>query len=167
MSDLLNICLPCGICCNGTLIGFVQLDREEIPALKALMDVEDENDKGFFIQPCNSFSDRCDIYSERPKECAKFKCGFLKSVEQKELDFDTAIEIIDVVKLKKKGIEKKIDLLQIELQSQSFHFKMAELKILLQKKKSESTLNPNYLELISDLEQLDHLLSERFGVSLY
>lgn len=167
MSDLLNICLPCGICCNGTLIGFVQLDREELPALSAIMDLEDENDKGFFLQPCNSFSDRCDIYSKRPKECAKFKCGFLKSVEQKELDFDTAIEIIDSVKQKKKAIEKRLDLLQIELKSQSFHFKMAELKILLQKKKSESALSPNYLELISDLEQLDRLLSERFGVSLY
>lgn len=166
MSDALNICLPCGFCCDGTLIGYVQLDREEIPALSKLMEIEDSHDNGFFLQPCKNSCDGCTIYSKRPKQCANFKCGLLKSVEQKELNFDSALEIINVVKQKKIAIEKKLDLLPFELQSQSFHFKMAELKKVIRETKAESSSPQNHLELISDLEQLDVLLAQKFGVSL-
>lgn len=167
MNDSLNICLSCGLCCDGTLIGHVQLGREELPALRELMNIEDAGDgKGFFLHPCNNYCDGCNIYSKRPKQCSDFRCGLLKSVEQKELDFDSAIEVVNVVKQKKIAIEKKLETLQIELQSPSFYFKMVELKKLLQKTKSESSLTQNHIELISDLEQLDSLLSKRFGVSL-
>jgi len=167
MNDSLNICLPCGFCCDGTLIGFVQIVSEELPVLRELMDIEDENGKGFFLQPCNNYCDGCSIYSKRPKQCTNFKCGLLKSVEQKEMDFDSAIETINVVKQKKIAIENKLAILEFELQSQSFHFKMVELNRLLDKKKYESSLPQDHLELISDLEQLDSLLIQKFGVSLY
>jgi len=167
MNDSLNICLSCGFCCDGTLIGYVQLDSEELPVLKELMEIEDTNNKGFFLQPCKSYCDGCNIYSQRPKQCDNFNCGFLKSFQQKELGFDSAIEIINVVKQKKIAIEKKLRILDFQLHSQSFHFKMVELKKLLQKKKSESSLTQNHLELITDLEQLDRLLSQKFGISLY
>ena len=135
-----NICLSCGLCCDGTLIGFVELDSEELPILSGLMDLEDANDKGFFLQPCNNYCDGCAIYSQRPKQCSSFKCGLLKSVEQKELDFDNAIDTIIEVKHKKISIEKKIETLNIKLQAQSFYFKMIELKKLLHKNEAEYSL---------------------------
>lgn len=101
MNDSLNICLPCGLCCDGTMIGHVQLDREELPVLKRLMNIEDENGNGFFLQPCNNYCDRCNIYSQKPKQCANFNCALLKSLKQKEVDFESAIEIISVFKQKK------------------------------------------------------------------
>ena len=167
MNDSSNICLSCGLCCDGTLIGFVQLGYEELPELRKIMEIEDENGKGFFLQPCDNFCDGCNIYSKRPKQCANFKCGLLKSIEQKELKVDSAIEIINVTKQIKLAIENKLAIHQFELESPSFYFKMAELKKLLQKKESESSLTQKHLELISDLEELDSLLSKNFGVSLY
>lgn len=167
MSDSLNICLPCGFCCDGTLIGYVQLNPEELPTLRELMEIEDANENGFFLQPCNNYCDGCTIYSKRPKQCANFNCGLLKSVEQKELGFDSAIEIINEVKEQKSAIEKKLDALQFELKSKSFHFKMVELNTLLQKKKSEASLTQGHLELLSDLEQLNGLILGKFGVSVY
>lgn len=167
MNDSLNICLSCGFCCDGTMIGFVHLSHEELPVLRELMDIEETNGKGFFLQPCSNYCDGCNIYSKRPKQCTIFKCKLLKSLEQKELDFDSAIEVINVVKQKKIAIEKKLAILQFELQSQSFYFKIVELKKLLQKNKSESSLTQNHLELLSDLKQLDSLLTKKFGLSLY
>ncbi len=164
MNDSENICLSCGLCCDGTLIGFVQLDREELPELRKLMDIEEVNDKGFFLHPCSSYCDGCTIYSKRPKQCASFECGLLKSLEKKELAFDTAIEVINVVKQKKIVIEKKVARLPFKLQSQSFYFRIVELKKWLRKNQFEST--ENHKELISDLQQLDSLLLKRFGVSL-
>lgn len=167
MSDSLNICLSCGLCCDGTLIGHVQLSSEELPTLRGLMDIEDENNNGFFLQPCKKYCDGCSIYSQRPKQCASFNCGLLKSHEQKELSSDSALEIISRVKQKKIAIEKNLVALNIELKSQSFYFKMVELKKLLQQTNSESSLTQNHLELISELEQLDTLMSNKFDVSLY
>lgn len=166
MNDSSNLCLSCGLCCDGTLIGFVQLDSDEIPAVKEVMDIEEANGQGFFLHPCNKYCDGCTIYSKRPKQCALFKCGLLKSVEQKELDFDSAIETISVVKQKKDAIEQKLAALPFELKSGSFYFQMVELKKLLQKIKSESSLTQSHLALISDLEQMDSLLLEKFDVSL-
>ena len=101
MNDSLNICLSCGLCCDGTLIGYVKLGSEELPALRELLNIEEEGGKGFFLQPCKSYCDGCTIYSNRPKQCDNFKCGLLKSVEQKELSFDTALERINAVSQKK------------------------------------------------------------------
>ncbi|PRX43112.1 YkgJ family cysteine cluster protein [Salegentibacter salegens] len=165
MNDSSNICLSCGLCCDGTLIGFVELEKEELPGMKAVMDIENENDNGFFLQPCNKYCDGCTIYSERPKQCASFECKLLKTFEEKELNFDSAIEIINKIKQKKIAIEKKVAILKLDLRSQSFYFKMVELKKLLRKNKPESLLTQDHLELISDLEQLDHLLSKNMGVT--
>lgn len=166
MNDSSNLCLACGLCCDGTLIGFVQLDPEELPAVKKVMDIEEVNGNGFFLHPCDKYCDGCSIYSDRPKQCASFKCGLLKSLEQKELSFNSATQTIGVVKEKKMAIQKLLATLQLDLQSDSFYFKMVELKKVLEKIKSESALTPNHLTLISDLEQLDTLLIEKFDVSL-
>jgi len=167
MIDSSNICLSCGLCCDGTLIGFVQLENEEKPALREIMDIEEENGNGFFLQPCKSYCDGCTIYSNRPQQCASFKCGFLNSFEQKEFGFDSALETVESVKQKKREIEKKVETLKIELLSQSFHFKMVELKKILQKKQSESSLTESHLSLLSSLEQLNSMLLQKFDVSLY
>lgn len=166
MNDSSNICLACGLCCDGTLIGFVQLDPQELPDLRALLDIEGTNENGVIIQPCSKYCDGCTIYADRPKQCASFKCGLLNSVEQEELEFDSAVETINKVKAQKIAIEKKIALIPYALKSKSFYFKIVELKKLLEKKKSESSLLQNDLELTSNLKQLDHLLSERFGITM-
>lgn len=166
MSEPKNICLPCGLCCDGTIIGFVQLDSEELSSIRQLMDIEERDENGMFFLPCNKFGcNGCTIYSQRPKACRNFECGVLKSFEKKELSFDKAIEVIDVVKQKKISIEKQVATLQIELQSKSFHFKMLELKKMFRKDKSELYSSQNHQELMLELRELDKLLSNSFGVS--
>ena len=167
MNDSLNICLSCGICCDGTLIGFVQLDPEEVPAVRAIMDIEEENGNGFFLHPCKKFCDGCTVYSNRPKQCASFECGLLKSVEKKELEFNSAVDMVKVVKQKRIAIEEKLASLQIELQSKSFYFKMVELEKILQKEKANLTLTPNHKDLLLELHHLDGLLLTNFGLSLF
>ena len=167
MSDSSNICLPCGICCDGTLIGFVELENEELPRLKKIMDIEDERANGFFLQPCKKYCNGCTIYSERPKQCGKFECGLLTSVENKELEFDKALDIIDKAKQLRVSIEQKLEVVDFKLPSTSFYFKMVELKKVFQLKEIEATLTQQHRDLRAELETLDILLSEKFGVSLY
>lgn len=168
MSDLLNICLACGLCCDGTLIGFVQLDGEELPALRELLDIEEEDNYGVFFQPCKNLgSDGCNIYSQRPKQCGIFKCELLNTTEKKKLSFNSAIEVIKEIKQKKLVIEKQLEIIPFKLQSKSFYFKILELKKLLREDKSDFPLSQNIQELVTNLKDLDKLVANNFGLSFY
>ncbi|RNI27918.1 hypothetical protein EFA69_17680 [Rufibacter immobilis] len=167
MDDSTNLCLACGLCCDGTVIGFVQLGREELPAYRDMMDVENSNGEGFFLQPCKKFCDGCTIYTNRPKQCAKYECALLKALDEKELAFDAAVEITKEVKLKKIALQERLDSLQIKLHSQSFYFQMAELNKLLLNNGAELLATQDHLALRAELNQLDSLLSSKFGGSMF
>ncbi|MEQ8469595.1 MAG: YkgJ family cysteine cluster protein [Marinoscillum sp.] len=163
-----NICLSCGFCCDGTVIGVVRLNREEVSISKELMDIEEVNGEGFFLQPCDKLScNGCTIYPQRPKQCASFNCGLLGALNQKKIDFDSAIEVIDLVKRKKAVITEKLETLHFELKSPSFHFKMIELKKIMLKNQSEISSTQDLSELISEIKKLDMLMSKEFGLSLF
>jgi len=156
--------LSCGLCCDGTLIGFVQLEQDELPAVREVMTIEEENGIGFFLQPCQKYCNGCTIYADRPSNCDKFNCGLLKSVQQEDLAFDEALKTIDEVKQKKRDIEKLVAALPFQLQSKSFYFQMVELKSSLEKKKIASTLSTSELSLLAAVADLNALLSRRFDL---
>ena len=164
MNESTNLCLSCGLCCDGTLIGFVKLDPNEISKIKEVKNIEEVNGNGFFLQPCSDYCDGCTIYAQRPKQCASFKCGLLTSVEQKKLDFNSAIEIINSVKLKKEVIEKNTTALGLELKAKSFYFKTLELKKLIKNISTKSKLSQNHQELNLNLKELDKITSEKFDL---
>lgn len=166
MNDSENICLVCGLCCDGTLIGFVQLGKEELPALGKILEIEEENGNGFILQPCKSYCDGCTIYNERPKKCNLFKCGLLNSVDSKQMPFQNAVGIINEVKRRKNEILIKLALLPDVFESQSFYFKMVELKTRFENNINESPLTQEQLELLADINQLDSFLSNKFDVTL-
>lgn len=166
MSDNTNICLPCGLCCDGTLIGFVQLEHKEVPRLRALMEIEEGHGEGFILHPCKSFCGECTIYDDRPKQCDHFKCGLLKSVEKGELAFNSAVETIHETKEMKTAIERKVEALGIELKSPSFYFKMNELEKLYRKNAVHSR-SAEFRELMADIAELNRLLVHKFKLSLF
>ena len=166
MTDSSKLCLSCGLCCDGTLIGHVQLDPEELLQVKSVMEIEDENSNGFFLQPCKKYCDGCTIYSQRPTPCASFKCGLLNSFDMREISFSQTAEIIKEVKKQKAAIEKNILIHPIELQSQSFYFKMVELSGKLNRLKRDTILTEGQDKLLGELKQLNQLVEKRFGVTL-
>mgnify|MGYP000561683284 CR=1 FL=1 len=162
MEDSSNICLSCGLCCDGMLIGFVQLDPKEVPTLREVMKIEEEN---LFLQPCDKYCDGCTIYAERPANCIKFKCGLLKSVEQKKLTFDSAVNTIELAKEKRSAIEEQITALNLNLRSQSFYFKMVELNKILHSPKFDSHQAAEKHKIISNIRELEELIIEKFDLS--
>ncbi len=168
MNEPINICLLCGACCDGTLIGFVHLDSEELPVTREVMNIEEQQDVGFFLQPCDKLGcNGCSIYSQRPKQCASFNCQLLNALKRNEKDSDSAIEVINLVKTEKNAIEKQLETLPFKLKSESFYFKMMELKKLLRENKLELPLSKNLQELVSKLKKLDMLISKEFGLPSY
>lgn len=166
MSESETLCLSCGLCCDGTLIGFVQVSSEEVSSIKQIMEIEEINGQGIFIQPCSKYCNGCTVYENRPKQCGIFKCSLLTAVEDKELEFVVASEVITEVKERKTSLLEKLRPLQLKFKSPSFYFQMVELKKMLKKAKKKSTLSPVQLEIISDLKQLDQILLDKFGITL-
>src|ERR1017187_4996 len=86
--DSNQLCLECGLCCNGVIFAHGQLQPEDDPArLQALGLVlvakrKVEIGKQRFHQPCAAFDGcRCKIYADRPKYCREFECLLLKKVQ--------------------------------------------------------------------------------------
>lgn len=164
MSDEDNICLACGICCDGTLIGFVEVEAAEFSRLKGVLEIEESDEIGFFLHPCEKFCEKCTIYDQRPKQCGLFECKVLKSYEQGEMDFKAATEIIAEVIEKKVAIDAKLVTLDLNLKSGSFCFKMMEVKNLFAKNGSKLK---SHSDLMDDIDKLNNLVMNHFGVSYF
>ena len=164
MSDSSNICLSCMLCCNGTTIGFVQLEENEIIRVKKILEIEEEVGNGFILQPCKKLGcNGCTIYNERPSQCVKFECELLLSIKEETISLSSAVVIVEDVKKKKKAIEKLIQQEKINLTSKSFYFKASELRKTFKK---EPYPSEKLEKLIIKLEELNTIVAKNFGISL-
>ncbi len=163
MSDSSNICLSCMLCCNGTTIGFVQLEENEIRRIKKTLETEEEARDNFILQPCKNLDcNGCRIYNVRPSQCVKFECKLLLSIKKETISLSSAVKIVEDVKKKRKAIEKLIQEEKMSLTSKSFYFKTFELR-----KKMLKTNHPSngLKHLISQLEDLNLIVTKNFGIS--
>ena len=92
-----EICVGCGMCCDGTMYQHVVLraDDDLVPltAAGAVFDVTNGDD--CFRQPCPAFgSGCCSMYEDRPAVCRKYRCALLQRFEAGEVSSDDALELI-------------------------------------------------------------------------
>jgi Fe-S-cluster containining protein len=97
-----NICMECGLCCDGTVFYRAPIAREDdlVPlARKGLTVVtSDDGQRSFFLQPCQALESRCcTIYDQKPAACGKYKCKLLDKVESGETDFESAREVVSTI----------------------------------------------------------------------
>ena len=96
-----QLCLACGLCCDGTLFDNVRLGADDdAKELKALgLPVLTSGAKppvAFFRQPCTALcTDRtCRVYVDRPGQCRAFECGVLKDAEAGRIDSAAALRLV-------------------------------------------------------------------------
>ena len=86
-SRIQDLCLSCGLCCDGSLFWAVPVERdEEVPAP---LDAD-----GRLRQPCACFDGACTIYADRPAACRTFDCRVLQTVRAGRWDHAWAREQI-------------------------------------------------------------------------
>jgi hypothetical protein len=81
-----TLCTRCGLCCDGTLLGDVELTgRREAARLEALgleLDTDDA-DGDLLALPCTGISGtRCTVYAHRPRCCRTFECRLLQDTRR-------------------------------------------------------------------------------------
>jgi uncharacterized protein len=104
MDDSISrLCPNCGLCCDSTLFGDVELragdDVGRLAKLGLLLEKKGQG-KLAFAQPCACFDGKlCKIYNDRPKRCRTFECGLLKQVAAGKMSPGVALEKISEAKI--------------------------------------------------------------------
>ena len=84
-----TLCTRCGLCCDGSLFGDVELVGPGEATRLEIMGLEiDDNqaDGDLLLQPCAALQGRrCGIYAHRPKCCRSFECRLLEDVRSGDL----------------------------------------------------------------------------------
>ena len=96
-ADLSNLCLSCGLCCQGTLHDLVPLDDDELErAARLRLPLFESPLRLAFRLPCPRLEDRrCTVYAERPRTCATYTCAVLRAYGAGEIDEPTALSRIE------------------------------------------------------------------------
>lgn len=96
-----ELCLSCGMCCDGTLFDGVQLEpTDDGPGLKALgLPVKVSRGRtpiARFAQPCAALcaDQSCRVYRARPYQCRVFECGVFRKAKSGEMDLAAAARVV-------------------------------------------------------------------------
>jgi Fe-S-cluster containining protein len=93
-----DLCLSCGLCCDGALFDFVKLEPADDALRLQQLGLGVKVSRGRipvtrFPQPCAALcQDRtCRIYLERPRQCQEFECGVLKDAKAGQVTYAAAL----------------------------------------------------------------------------
>lgn len=92
-----ELCLSCGLCCDGTLFTHVPVGTEPPEQLAAAgLPVEMKEGAGpQFLQPCPAWQGGCcQVYDLRPDTCRTFRCRLLKKCEQDAVAMSDALDTV-------------------------------------------------------------------------
>ena len=101
MNSAEQLCLACGLCCDGTLFDNVRLgpgdDAKGLKTLGLPVAVSRASTPvTFFRQPCAALcADRsCRLYADRPGQCRSFECGVFKDAQGGRVTFAAALRLV-------------------------------------------------------------------------
>ncbi|SDE96729.1 hypothetical protein SAMN04487996_10874 [Dyadobacter soli] len=91
--NISDLCVSCGMCCDGTLFpyGFVRDENDRKIADELGLTTKEIDGKLFFNMPCPHFSGCCTVYDKsRPHTCSAYFCPPLKKYRRGEQAFEDA-----------------------------------------------------------------------------
>jgi Fe-S-cluster containining protein len=88
-----QLCLACGLCCQGLLHDWARIETQEIAAAQKLgMHTEMHPDGAAFSLPCPCHRDgRCAVYEERPSPCREYRCKLLRGYQAGQVSWNEAL----------------------------------------------------------------------------
>jgi len=93
--DATELCISCGLCCNGVLYSRTKIESHEVSGLTAGLRVDQAGDHFRFQQPCKHHCEgRCVIYSQRFTQCRTFQCALLKRFDAGEVALPEALKAV-------------------------------------------------------------------------
>ena len=177
-----DICLACGLCCNGAIFADVRLQAGDEPArlLGLGLPLRISNRKGEpasnlagepsarvqrfrFSQPCAAFDGcRCRVYDDRPRYCRLFECGVLKSLKAGKISHRTALRLIRSARTKADHVRRLLRNLGDTEEDLPLAKRMGRTSRRLEEIGLERQAAQVYSKLTLAAHDLNFLLSEAF-----
>ena len=89
-----QLCMACGLCCNGALHDAAALLPEEATLALDLGMKVTQSERGVqFELPCHLLKDRCcTVYADRPSPCRNYRCRLLQSLDAGERSLEQCLD---------------------------------------------------------------------------
>jgi hypothetical protein len=105
-----NICIECGLCCDGSMFGYINIDKnDDLTFLKQRrFEFFADRDKLFSRQPCVGQEGKlCRLYNDarRFKVCKAFKCRLLRQYLSGEISYPSAMAVIREILIRRQSVK--------------------------------------------------------------
>jgi len=156
-----NLCLQCGLCCNGVLFADVRRERGDASALF-------QTHGSRVPQPCPAFNPgdcKCALYRDRPARCRQFECKQLLAVNAGKIPAATALKKI---KAARKLAAQVITLLgQFELEPNRKKLPLSQRFQAVQRAAERGQVAPEHFDALADLQLAVHQLNATLAQDFY
>jgi uncharacterized protein len=108
-----DLCLACGLCCDGTLFDLVKLEPDDDARKLKMLGLPVTVSRGKepvarFPQPCAALcEDRtCRLYADRPRQCRIFECGVFKDAKAGRITYPAALRLVKQTRRRSEKIRR-------------------------------------------------------------
>ncbi|WP_313114053.1 YkgJ family cysteine cluster protein [Aequorivita sediminis] len=163
-----EICIKCGLCCDGTLFNHAVLrkdEKESLPPLIAKRYMQTETGEAFKL-PCPYFDKKCTIYDqEKPDVCSSFRCQLLKNLSKEKTTKVDAAQIVENAMELRSEIFALYEKVNTTKEPMSFRDILFDLRVRTEKNELENIKDPQLDLLMFKSHILEILLIKYFKPS--
>ena len=155
-----NICIDCGMCCDGTMFSRVPLpgDGDVAMLVGTPVRLEGSEAEPFFSQPCAAFNGCCSIYAARPSSCRGFRCSLLRRHDTGDVSSEEARRIIRITLDMR---DRALTSIRRRLPNTDMSF--PELQTQLENLPAEEGgASPEHMEMLLDVGATNSLIAKHF-----
>lgn len=157
-----NLCLGCGICCDGTLFSRVVLkEGDDAVRLRSHgFTIQQRDEESFFSQACHGFSNGCcTVYDDRPRTCRRFSCDLYRRHEAGEVGEEAALRAIRTTTELRDRVRTEL----LEVLDDTSITSVHELQVMLAERVADGRVSTEtHTQLMLDLGSLDFMLRRHF-----
>jgi Fe-S-cluster containining protein len=163
-----ELCLECGLCCNGVIFGDVKLQKDDdADRLRSLgLQVIGDRTGGRrpkFPQPCAALQGcHCHIYPERPRHCRQFECLTLKRVLAGQVEAADARRLIRTARGRADKVRRLLRKLGDDREGAALRLRFQRTAKRLETAALDDTAAKTFSQLTLAFQDLNLLLSEAF-----
>ena len=159
-----QLCLACGLCCNGVLFKDVELQPSDDAGRLASLGLPLRNRQSKFPQPCAALcaDNRCRIYADRPARCRQFECALFKSVAAGETPVAAALRTIRLARQRAERVRTLLRALGDTSEQVALSLRFKRLRRRIESTPPDDATAETYADLTLAVQDLNVLLAQSF-----
>jgi Fe-S-cluster containining protein len=169
-----QLCLSCGLCCNGVLFKDVELQPADNAAhlvslglpitTRARGAAEGKSSKVRISQPCAALcsGNRCQVYHDRPSRCREFECAVFKAVQKNEIELPAALRTIRSARQRAEKVRQLFRELGDRDETLALSLRFKRIRRRLESKPASDSEAELFADLTLAVHDLNYVLSQDF-----